>query len=45
MAFYEDVLVGGAPAFGGYYVGVVGGCYFVDYADQALVPTGFVVVF
>ena len=44
VAFYEDILVGGAAAFGGYYVRVVGGCYFVDYADETFVPAGFVVV-
>ncbi len=43
VACYEDVLVGGAAAFGGYYVGEVGGCYFVDYADETFVPAGFVV--
>ena len=45
VACYEDVLVGSAAAFGGYYVGVVRWCYFVDYADETFVPVGFVVVF
>lgn len=44
VACYQHVLVGGAGAFGGYDVEVVGGCYFVDYADEAFVPMGFVVV-
>ena len=44
VACYKHVLIGGAAAFGGYDVEVVGGRYFVDYADETLVPAGFVVV-
>ena len=33
MALYEDVVVGGAAAFGGDYVGEIGGGHFVDDAD------------
>lgn len=36
----EDVVVGGAAAFGGDDVGVVGGCDFVDDADHVFVPVG-----
>ena len=36
----EDVVVGGAAAFGGDYVGVVGGGDFVDDAHHAFGPVG-----
>ncbi len=43
MAGDEDVLVGGAAAFGGYYVGVVCFCDFVYDAYETFLPAGFVV--
>ena len=43
VARYQDVGVGGAPAFGRNNVGVVFRGHFVDYADEAFCPGVFVV--
>ena len=39
----EDIMVGSTAAFGGYDVGVVRFCDFVDAADKAFGPAGFMV--
>lgn len=44
VACYEHVVVGGAAAFGGDYMRVVVGRYFVDDADEAFGPVGIGVV-
>ena len=43
VAVDEDVLVGGASAFGGYYVGIILFCYFVDDAHETFLPPVLVV--
>ena len=43
VAVDEDVLVGCAATFGGYYVGVILFCYFVDDAYETFLPAILVV--
>lgn len=44
MTVDKNVLIRGAAAFGSNDMGIVGGCDLVDHADQAFVPSVFVVV-